>query len=132
MSRNLFTYGTLMFPQVWERIGIGDFTSTPATLPGFAIYRVRDAVFPGIVRASTKDCVKGVMYLGLDEETLFEIDTYESGLYEREEVTATLANGEVVQCSAYVIPNSRCQALTDEPWDSARFEKEELEKYLNG
>ena len=52
---NLFTYGTLMFPEVWQRIGVGDFSSIPATLPGFAIFRVRDAVFPGIVRAQPHD-----------------------------------------------------------------------------
>ena len=132
MSQNLFAYGTLMFPEVWERIGIEEFKSTPAILPGFAIYRVHDAVFPGIVRASEENCVKGVMYLDLDEETLFEIDTYESGLYKREEVTATLDNGEVVQCSAYVIPDSRRQALTEEPWDAAQFQENELKKYLNG
>jgi gamma-glutamylcyclotransferase (GGCT)/AIG2-like uncharacterized protein YtfP len=129
---NLFTYGTLMFPEVWKRIDIGEFDSTPATLQGFACYRVREAVFPGIVRSNRTDQVRGVVYLNLDEHTLFEIDTYESGLYKREQVEVTLDDGTVLPCFVYVVPDSRREALTDEPWNADAFEERELEAYLNG
>jgi gamma-glutamylcyclotransferase (GGCT)/AIG2-like uncharacterized protein YtfP len=129
---NLFTYGTLMFPEVWKRIDIGEFVSTPAILHGFAIYRVRDTVFPGIVRASATDQVRGLTFLDLDEATLFEIDTYETGFYERIDVTATLDSGAEVPCSVYVIPDSRRHELTDDSWDALHFKEKELEKYLNG
>ncbi|MCG8451284.1 MAG: gamma-glutamylcyclotransferase [Pirellulales bacterium] len=132
MSLNLFTYGTLMFPEVWKRIHIGEFPAVPATLRGFAIYRVRDAVFPGIVRADDTKQVTGRVYLNLDEDTLFELDAYESDLYERINVTATLEDGTELACYAFVVPDSHRQALTDEPWDATQFEQQELQKYLHG
>ena len=46
---HLFTYGTLMFPEVWQAVVGKDFETTPAQLPGYQIFRVRDAVYPGII-----------------------------------------------------------------------------------
>ena len=129
---NLFTYGTLMFPEVWQRIGISASDSEPATLKGYAAYRLRDAVFPGIVEAAADDLVEGVLYHNLDEETLFELDAYESDLYDRSAVQVVTADGTLVESQSYVIPNNRRQALSDERWDPKRFEERELVKYLNG
>lgn len=120
-----------MFPQVWQRIDVGSFPSERATLPGFAIYRVRDAVFPGIVRAEPSDQVQGLVYLGLDEDALFELDAYESDLYDRIPVIAATEHG-AIECTAYVIPDANRDALTDEFWDPQWFREHQLEKYLNG
>jgi len=120
-----------MFPEVWQRIDVGEFPSQPAALPGFAIYRVKDAVFPGIVRAEPNDMVSGLLYSNLDEDTLFELDAYESDLYERIAVIAATENGPL-ECTAFVIPDSRREALTNEPWDAKRFEQHELKRYLHG
>ena len=57
----LFTYGTLMFPEVWERISIGPFPSRPATLRGYSIFRVRDALYPGILRSKNGAVVNGLL-----------------------------------------------------------------------
>lgn len=128
----LFTYGTLMFPEVWQRISIGEFPAQPARLHGYAIYRVRDAVYPGIIHAEEDSVVNGMLYDGLHEETLFELDTYESSFYERIPVTVVTADGTEQECHAYVVPGYRHDMLTDEPWDAVRFREHELEKYLHG
>ena len=129
---HLFTYGTLMFPEVWRRIAVRETVSERATLRGFAIYRVRDAVFPGILRAREVDRVEGVLYRDLDDEMLFELDAYESDFYRRETVWVTADNGEAVDCQAYIVPVSRRDMLTDEPWDADWFAKHKLASYLNG
>ena len=120
-----------MFPAVWRRIDVGEFPSQPATLHGYARYRIQDAVFPGIIQVNDESQVRGVLYQGLDEDVLFELDAYESDLYDRIAVTATTANGPV-DCTAFVIPASHSSALTNEPWDAKQFEQQELAKYLNG
>jgi len=129
---SLFTYGTLMFAEVWRRIGIGEFQSQPATLQGFAVYRLRDATLPGMFRTSNGDQTSGLIYHGLDEDVLFELDAYESDLYKRIAVQATAADGQVIDCQAYVIPESRRKALTDKPWDATWFKQHELANYLRG
>jgi gamma-glutamylcyclotransferase (GGCT)/AIG2-like uncharacterized protein YtfP len=129
---HLFTYGTLMFPEVWRRIAIREADSERATLKGFAIYRVKDAIIPGIVRAQEGDRVEGVLYRDLDDEMLFELDAYESDFYRREPVKVTTASGQMVDCQAYVIPELRREMLTNERWDRDWFAEHKLASYLNG
>jgi len=129
---SLFTYGTLMFAEVWRRIGIGEFESQPATLQGFTVYRLCNAVIPGMMRTTGEDQASGLIYQGLDENALFELDAYESDLYKRVDVQATAADGQVIDCQAYVIPESRRQAVTNELWDATWFEQHELANYLRG
>ncbi len=132
---HLFTYGTLMFPEVWDRLAIGEFASVPATLPNYAVYRVRDAVFPGLVAVAEEDppqAVEGMIYLDLDQETLFELDTYESDLYDRVAVSPVLASGKQIACEAYVIPSARRAALTSQPWCPDEFKAKQLQRYLYG
>jgi len=128
---NLFTYGTLTFPEVWKRLDVGEFPSQVATLPGFAIYRVKDAVFPGIVRASPDERVTGLLYQNLDEDVLVELDAYESDLYDRIPVIVATERGPI-DCTAYVIADSHREALTNEVWDAKAFEEHQLAKYLQG
>lgn len=128
----LFAYGTLMFPEVWRRISIGEFPSRPAKLRGYSIYGVREAVFPAIVRTDGDCMVDGLLYEGLDEDTLFELDTYESSFYERVLVSVQTADGAEHECFAYVVPDSRRDMLTNEPWDVNKFQERHLETYLHG
>jgi len=129
---HLFTYGTLTFPEVWQRIAVQEAVAERAELTGFAIYRVRDAVFPGIVRASQEDVVAGVLYRDLDDETMFELDAYESDFYRRDTVSVVTQMGESQECQVYIVPESRRDMLTDEPWDAKWFAEHKLESYLNG
>lgn len=46
---HLFTYGTLMFPEVWRVVVGKEFQTLPAVAPGYQIFHVRGAVYPGII-----------------------------------------------------------------------------------
>jgi hypothetical protein len=76
--------------------------------------------------------VQGLVYADLDEDTLFELDTYESSFYERLPVTVQTADGADLECHAYIVPPSRRDLLTDEGWDREWFRVNELDRYLNG
>jgi gamma-glutamylcyclotransferase (GGCT)/AIG2-like uncharacterized protein YtfP len=113
---HLFTYGTLMFPEVWQAVVGRQFETTPAQLPGYQIFRVRDAVYPGIIalypgiiavnpspsgrgqvrdfsdsRPSTLDSglspVPGLVYLDVDPESFARLDAFEGHEYIRRSVT---------------------------------------------
>jgi gamma-glutamylcyclotransferase (GGCT)/AIG2-like uncharacterized protein YtfP len=129
---HLFAYGTLTFPEVWDRISVGTFPSRPAVLHGYAMYRVKDAVYPGILLSNPDAEVPGVLYDDLDEDTLFELDTYESSFYNRLPVKVVVEDGSEVECHAYVVPHSRRDLLTNEHWDKEWFRAHELDRYLNG
>lgn len=89
-------------------------------------------MYPGIIRCDEPREVHGLVYADLDEDTLFELDTYESSFYERLPVTVITDDGETLECHAYIVPPSRKDLLTSDPWDAEWFRANELDKYLNG
>jgi hypothetical protein len=110
-----------MFPEVWQAVVGREFVSIEGTAPGYAIYRVKDAVFPGIQAASERDRVRGVVYLDVDHASLTRLDLFEEEYYVRQSVWVDCADGERRAADAYVVPAESQVVLTDERWDRAKF-----------
>jgi gamma-glutamylcyclotransferase (GGCT)/AIG2-like uncharacterized protein YtfP len=118
---HVFTYGTLMFPEVWQAVVGRKFTTVDATASGYAIYRVRDAVFPGIIAAGERDMVRGVVYLDVDAASLGRLDRFEDDFYRRETLSLTCDDGQRRAADAYVVPDTNREVLTAETWQADRF-----------
>lgn len=121
-----------MFADVWKRIGLKQRPSQSAILPGYAIYRIRGTLIPGIICTGPEDQVQGILYHGLDEATLEELDVYESDLYQRTTVRARNLDSEQIESQAYVIPVSNRRVLSIETWDADWFKQHGLGQYLRG
>ncbi len=126
----LFAYGTLLVPRIWRAVTGRDCPSEPATLPGYAIYRVRDADFPGIVSAGKNSSVPGRLFSALDADVLHRLDLYEDEFYVRREVTLLDAEGNPVESQAYVVPERFQEQLSRDTWTLDWFESEAMENYL--
>jgi gamma-glutamylcyclotransferase (GGCT)/AIG2-like uncharacterized protein YtfP len=118
---HIFTYGTLMFPEVWRAVVGRRFAAIQGTAAGFAIYRVRDAVFPGIVAAGASHSVTGIVYLNVDERSLERLDRFEDDFYRRTTIEIDCADGERRAADAYVVPIEGRSILTHETWDADTF-----------
>lgn len=117
---HVFTYGTLMFPDVWRAVVGRMFASVEGTASGYAVFRVRDAVFPGIIAAA--DCVvRGVVYLDVDQRSLERLDRFEDDFYKRQAVHVACDDGHQRSAEAYVVPAANRNVLTNEPWDRESF-----------
>ena len=108
---HVFTYGTLMFPEVWQAVVGRQFQTVEGTAKGFAIYRVMDAVFPGIVAGDERDMVRGVVYLDVDHASLTRLDLFEDDFYERQALWVDFADGQRRAAEAYVVPPQNRQVL---------------------
>jgi gamma-glutamylcyclotransferase (GGCT)/AIG2-like uncharacterized protein YtfP len=118
---HVFTYGTLMFPEVWQAVVGRMFDTVEGSAAGFAIYRVADAVFPGIVAAGDSDIVRGVVYLDVEHASLVRLDLFEDDFYQRQTLWIDCDDGEHRAADAYVVPSENRSILTDESWDRATF-----------
>jgi gamma-glutamylcyclotransferase (GGCT)/AIG2-like uncharacterized protein YtfP len=127
---HLFAYGTLTFPEVWERVVGKHFASEPATLDGFVVRRVVDDVYPVMISADDASRVCGLVYRDLDEAMLTHLDDYESDLYDRVAVTAKLSSGEAIECQAYVLPSRHLSHASESPWNSEEFAARQLASYM--
>jgi gamma-glutamylcyclotransferase (GGCT)/AIG2-like uncharacterized protein YtfP len=118
---HVFTYGTLMFPEVWQAVVGREFAKVSGNADGFAIYRVRGGIYPGIIAASEKDSVRGVVYLDIDNASLQRLDAFEDTIYERQLLTIACDDGQRREAAVYVVPVHNKTALTVLPWDRDKF-----------
>jgi len=136
---HLFTYGTLMFPEVWQMVvglevgGRGSAT-LPAALAGYEIYRIRDAVYPGIIAAesaltsnlqpqcASAGSVPGLLYLDVDAGAFERLDRFEGSEYRRQTVLVNCQDGRRLAAEAYVVTPEARHLLTEESWTAAEFQ----------
>jgi gamma-glutamylcyclotransferase (GGCT)/AIG2-like uncharacterized protein YtfP len=117
---NVFTYGSLMFPQVWEAVIERMFPTIEGAASGFEVFRVKDAVFPGIIETAERS-VRGVIYLDVDPDSVKRLDTFEDDFYERQTIWIDCDGGQQLEADAYVVPEANRSVLTDEIWDRDEF-----------
>lgn len=132
MPHAIFTYGTLMFPAVMGAVTGHAFACAEARLRDFSRQGIRDEVFPGIV-ATPGSFVDGVVWFDVDDPTLSVLDEFEDGLYERRDVRIVASpDGEArgLSAQAWVIPAKYADALDGRVWDPARFEAQEMARYV--
>lgn len=125
---DVFTYGSLMFPPVWERVVRGQYRSEPAVVRGFRRVCVRDKEHPAlVVAAAAAPAIEGRIYRGVDAADLARLDHFETAAYARVSVAATVGS-ETVPAQTYLALNIDQLLLVD--WDLARFERDGLPVFL--
>jgi len=115
---HVFTYGSLMFPAVWQRVVRGDYRALPAMLPGYARYEVMGETYPGMVRQSGS-AVNGMLYLDVDDADLLTLDAFEGSEYRRDVVNVSVTAEQNLTAVTYVFTAN--ERLTTQPWDPESF-----------
>jgi gamma-glutamylcyclotransferase (GGCT)/AIG2-like uncharacterized protein YtfP len=124
----LFSYGSLEFSEVMCRVTGRSFPHEPARLAGWVRLRVRGASYPGL-RARAGSCTLGTVWRELDAASLARLDRFESAFYERRTLSVRTGAGEDVAAQVYVVAEANLAALSQEPWDKARFARESLRSF---
>lgn len=128
---NLFAYGTLLFPEVWERVVGGKYRQAPASVRGMAVYRAAGKLYPVMMAGKPSDLARGIVIYDLSAGSLAALDHYEAAFYERIEVAAVLSDGSgEVMAQAYLLPESHRQLASDELWDAEAFQREAMDDYF--
>jgi len=129
---NVFVYGTLLVPRIWEVVtGLESTAAFPATLGGHSIRRVKGAVYPGIVAdPSAPAPVPGRIHLDIPDSALRRLDAYEDTFYERREVFVEVDGRPPLAAQAYLVRAENASTiLSDETWTLAWFEANGLEGF---
>jgi gamma-glutamylcyclotransferase (GGCT)/AIG2-like uncharacterized protein YtfP len=123
---DLFTYGSLMFDEVWSRLVRGDYVRRPARLHGFTRRRIRDDVYPVIFRSDGEEWVDGVIYFGISDEDMRRLDAFEAYTYDRQTHTVIVEGREKYLAHAYVLKDSYRHLANEIEWDPQWFAREAL------
>ncbi len=119
MASHVFTYGSLMFPQVWQRVVRGDYRSAPARADDYVRYALAGETYPGMV-VQPGASVQGVLYFGVDPADVAALDAFEGAEYRRDAISVTFDSGEAVMADTYIylLP----QKLSILPWLPENFQ----------
>jgi gamma-glutamylcyclotransferase (GGCT)/AIG2-like uncharacterized protein YtfP len=124
---HLFTYGSLMFENVWHKLVKGNYLAQKATLHGYERRAIKDDVYPVIFKANT--LVEGVVYYDVSDEDLVILDTFEGEYYERKEVEL-LVESTPIKASAYILKEAYFHLIDTKPWSDALFAQEGIQTFL--
>jgi gamma-glutamylcyclotransferase (GGCT)/AIG2-like uncharacterized protein YtfP len=100
-----------------------------ARLPGYAIYRVKDVEYPGIIEAPDNE-TSGVLYRGVSDEDLKVLDLFEGELYERRLLKINTEDSKSHHAWVYVISLKNKTYLTKEPWHLKTFMKKGFDTFM--
>ena len=129
MTNRLFCYGTLQIPEVMKAVTGQTYHGVNARLPGYAIYRVKDAEYPGVIDAPDHE-TSGVLYRGLSDEDLAVLDLFEGELYERRLLEVNSEDGKSYHAWVYVICPKNRAYLTRETWHLKTFMKKDFDTFM--
>ena len=125
-AMNVFTYGSLMFDEVWRRVVAGDYERTQATLADHRRFAVRGETYPGVI-AMPGGRVDGIVYRDVSVADLARLDAFEGAPYQRRSVTLELA-GAALLAEVYAMRDPGRLAATD--WDVAAFAREGMHVFI--
>ena len=126
---HFFTYGSLMFPDVWHRVAGASFATRPATLDDFAAWKVRGETYPGLAPAPG-ETTRGIVHSGVTPEAAARLDAFEGPFYERLTVDVRLDDGTSVAAFAYVVVPAHRHELEPVRWDADAFRRLHLAQFL--
>jgi gamma-glutamylcyclotransferase (GGCT)/AIG2-like uncharacterized protein YtfP len=125
---HVFTYGSLMFPEVWGRVVAGEYVSVPGWIRGYSRYRIRGERHPALLSDPGAERLDGVVYLDVGSQDIAALDRFETAAYQRREVPVELESGERANAWVYVFVDPGW--IERAAWDPARFRAEDLAAFL--
>ena len=130
MSSHVFTYGSLMFPQIWQRVVCGGYRFAPAVAAGFSRHKILGETYPGMIAQA--DCaVDGIVYFDVAPHDLEALDSFEGVEYRREQISVTLDSDETIQACTYIYLHP--EKLSESPWQPETFQMARfIDSYCRG
>lgn len=125
----IFTYGTLMIPEVMYAVTTREFRFDNAILRGYARFTVKGESYPGIIPV-TDTVTEGIIYFGVDELSLKRLDAFEGDLYQRTPILAEIEGGDKFNAQAYVVKPKFRNHLSSLEWNAIEFTQKHLEAFL--
>ena len=128
---HVFTYGSLMFEQVWNEVVRGIYRSCPGTVSGFVRRSIQHEHYPAMLPGPVSSKVEGVLYLDIDAEDLARLDQFEGSIYDRRDVQVMTDNNSHA-AQAYVLNDSYRNLVSEQEWDPEKFQDEGIHQFLGG
>lgn len=125
---DLFVYGTLLCPEVWQGLCGPLPPRQPARLHGYRRGPLRGEVYPAITPAAAH--VDGALYRALTTDLVAALDVYEGDMYRRAHVQVHLPDGTRVDAQVYVIADPHAADVLESEWSLDEFRRAHLPEFI--
>lgn len=130
MKKNLFVYGSLMFPEVRHRLVSVRHTLLSATLADYQRYQLIRETYPGLIPQQGQQ-VQGRLILGLTLKELVALDRFEGKFYQRIAVEVVDDADTSHAAEVYLFRRQYRHKLSEHVWDAEAFAKQHLQTFIN-
>lgn len=122
-----------MIPRVMEAVCGRTFDAMDALLRGYGRYTLRGETYPGLI-AEDGVATEGVLWQGVDGDSLRRLDAFEGDWYTRETVTVLTgpaSEGQACAAQTYVLVSTQHFRVSRRRWSRDRFETRYLQRFLS-
>ena len=126
--KHVFTYGSLMFSEVWENIVHGRHQSVPATLSGYRRFSVHGEAWPVVMPGIPQDRLDGCLYRNVSVEDIRLLDEFEGDYYFRTPLQVKRED-RIETAEVYVLRPRFYSIATQSSWDPVEFERSALNRF---
>jgi len=127
---DLFVYGTLQIPEVFQAVTGRNVPAEPARLAEHARYRLKGLSYPGLV-VEDGAVTEGLLFRRLGPGEVARLDAFEDDFYERRMVSVTTLAGETVEAETYIVPAASRHRIDPRPWCLDEFRSQSLQSFLD-
>ena len=128
---NVFTYGSLMFDEVWQQVVSGNYQKLNATLYGHARKAIKHEVYPALIKSAADSSVNGIVYKDVSLKDLTRLDEFEGEYYRRETGKTELAENVIITTVFYLLKPSYHYIISEREWDEEYFKTVSMKNFLN-
>ena len=128
----VFTYGSLMFDDIWQEVVNTTHPSKHASLHGYKRVTILGDSYPVLVPAGGQQQVKGRLYCDVKKGELRKLDHFEGVFYQRQRVTVHAKDGDrtrYLQAYVYLLAPGFEHLASNRPWQPEQFEAEQLQRF---
>ena len=128
---NVFTYGSLMFEDVWQKVVRGKYAKLDGVLSGYNRRAVKNEEYPALVKGDTDDKVGGVVYKDVSLEDIQRLDTFEGIYYKRQTEQVLLPGNQLLSVVFYLLKPEYHHILSNHRWNLENFKREGIHEFLD-
>lgn len=126
---HVFTYGSLMFGEVFERIVRHRYHSQHAYVRHFKRTVIRNHAYP-VVLPSYGHRLDGELYFDVKHTDLRRLDIFEGEYYQRQQTRVTLGDThQQVRADIYVLKPAFRHLASARPWSADNFRRHHLRRF---
>jgi gamma-glutamylcyclotransferase (GGCT)/AIG2-like uncharacterized protein YtfP len=127
---NIFTYGSLMFEQVWSTVVNGTYSRSKARLFGYQRRKLSGETYPALIPGTRDDHVDGIVYFKIDPNDRERLDQFEGVYYAKKLETCILPDQRLVSAYVYVFKQEYSALVGEDSWNPEWFERIGIHRFM--